>query len=423
MTPQHRIGVIADDFTGATDAALALRRSGLRTLLAFEDAASNASLPSHDALVIGLKTRTIPPQEAVDRSLQALKVHLRAEAETIYFKYCSTFDSTPAGNIGPVMDAVAETLNVERVVTTPASPEHGRTVTGGELFVDGIPLNQTHMRFHPLTPMEQSYLPVMLEAQSKFPVRLITQSELHSGALDQTLTHAGTGVSKVEFIVVDAEDSVDLDEIARSIVDAPFVAGAAGLIGALGRQVAQNREASIPESDDVEKTGLRTAILSGSCSQRTLEQLDYFAASGGSVFHLDARSFPSASELADRALEWWDALPVDADAAIASSVPPEVLAAVQAELGVHRSAEILEGAVANIAVGLWERGVRRFISAGGETSGAVVTALPIGIVELEDEAAPGVPWVRSTGDDRAALLLKSGNFGTADLFVQQTREK
>ncbi len=402
------LGAIADDFTGATDVAVAFRRGGLRTLLFFGVPPETEELPPHDAVVIALKSRSLPVDDAVSLSMEALRWLRNRDAEQIYFKYCSTFDSTPRGNIGPVLDALAQALPPGTVVTTPSSPEHGRTQYQGYLFVGDTLLAESPMRDHPATPMTDSRLPRLLRAQTDTPVALITHDVVRRGetAVREAMATGG-------YVLVDALTENDLRLLGRIVVDAPLVAGAAGL--AAGLAAARASTAAAPAA--ARTPDGPAAVLSGSCSARTLEQVAVMMRLGRPAHRLDPVTTPHPADLAADALTWYDSLTGGDAPVIYSSLSPAELKRTQDELGVVKSAEILETATGLIAAGLAERGVRRLVAAGGETSGAIVTALGVRGGVIGAEAAPGVPWIHPVGEGRPALLLKSGNFGDPDLLA------
>ncbi|AQZ66450.1 unnamed protein product [[Actinomadura] parvosata subsp. kistnae] len=410
------IGAIADDFTGATDVAVALRRRGLRTLLYFGLPPQGAQPPEHDAVVIALKTRTVHKADAVARSLRALRwLRAHGAAEQVYFKYCSTFDSTPEGNIGPVLDALADALEAPIVPMTPSSPEHGRTQYNGYLFVGDVLLGESHMRHHPLTPMTDSYLPRLLEAQSAYRSGVVTLPHVRGQAVERRL--AELREQGVRYAFVDALAEEDLMTAGRALVRAPLVAGAAGLAGGLA--AARAGAAGQEETAAPEPSG-PAAVLAGSCSSRTLEQVQVMIEAGRPAHRLDALTEQDADSLARRALAWYDALDArDGAPLIYSSLEPAKLRRVQQALGAERSAALLESAIGRIARGLVERGVTRLVTAGGETSGAVVSALGVPGGVIGAEAARGVPWIFVPSGP--ALLLKSGNFGDPDLLLEATR--
>ena len=411
------IAAIADDFTGATDVAVAFRQAGLRTAIRFGPPDGTTAAPACDALVVALKTRTVPGGEAVAASLRALDWLRNAGATRLYFKYCSTFDSTPAGNIGPVLDALSAALGAAQVVTTPAAPEHGRTQYQGYLFVEDRLLAESHMRHHPLNPMTDSHLPRVLGAQTRRRVGVLSLATVRSGAhaIRHHLAGAGEG-----YLLADAIDESDLRSIGRAVLDHPLVAGASGLarglagaIAAVPGFVARPDPPLAPQPAG----GTRAVALAGSCSARTLEQVRAFRESDAPAYRIDALAARDPLELAGDALRWYDANTQAAPVLLYSSATPAELARVQGALGVTGSAELIEAALRLIAVGLVARGVTRIVVAGGETAGAVVTALDIDGGLIGPEAAPGVPWILA---DRLELLLKSGNFGGPRLLLDAT---
>ncbi len=442
--PTGVLGAIADDFTGGTDLALSFRQAGLRTLLLFGVPPNGTDLPPHDALVVALKSRTAPVDEAVRDSLAAWRWLSRHGAQQLYFKYCSTFDSTAEGNIGPVLDALSEAVGASAVITTPSSPQHRRTVYQGQLFVDGILLSESHMAHHPLTPMTDSDLPRLLRAQTSHGVELLTLEAVRRGvhavrahltgspdpaagrvrARPETAERTGQGrppaaasYPKARYLIADGIDDDDLAILARAVADQPLSAGAAGLGGALAADRAARRRAELVEDPPSLATDAApAAILAGSCSRRTLEQIADFSRRGHPAFHVDPATGFDAAALAEQALAWVDTLSAGATPLLYTSVSPAELEAVHAAVGADIAAGVSEDALSRIAQGLVRRGVRRLVCAGGETSGAILNALDVWGATLGTAAAPGVPWIHTLGDDPLALLLKSGNFGDVALF-------
>ncbi|MFK0250599.1 3-oxo-tetronate kinase [Amycolatopsis azurea] len=402
------LGAIADDFTGATDVAVAFRRGGLRTLLFFGVPPETEVAPPHDAIVIALKSRAIPAADAVALSVDALRRLRNRNAEQIYFKFCSTFDSTPRGNIGPVLDALSQASPPGSVLMTPSSPEHGRTQYQGHLFVGDTLLAESPMRDHPATPMTDSHLPRLLRAQTTTPVSLVTHDVVRNG--ETALREAVADASG--YVLVDALTEDDLRLLGRVAVDSPLIAGAAGLAAGLA---AARTSTAAPTPETPAPTG-PAVVLSGSCSARTLEQVAVMLRLGRPAYRLDPVTTPDPDALAASALAWYDSLDAVGPLIYSSSSPAD-LQHTQRELGVARSAEILEKATGIIAVGLAGRGVRRLVAAGGETSGAVVTALDVRGGVIGAEAAPGVPWIHPVDERHPALLLKSGNFGEPGLLA------
>ncbi|MFV0253264.1 MAG: 3-oxo-tetronate kinase [Beutenbergiaceae bacterium] len=396
------IGVIADDATGATDVAAALSRAGLRTILAlrpFERPDRQA-----DAIVVALKSRSTPAARAISDSLGALAALRRSGCTRFYFKYCSTVDSTSAGNIGPVTEALAQELGAAAVVTTPAAPIHGRTVYCGHLFVNGQPLHETHMRDHPITPMRDSSLPRLLAPQVNGTVLQLPLATLRGDAstLAAVIEAEAEGISH---IVADAVDDGDLAALATAVHAQPLVAGSAGLIAAMARREARSvSELPSPPAG-------RTAIIAGSCSRRTLEQISRFQQSGRPSFRVAAGPGDTAESLTAAALSWWDSQPVESSALIYSSTPAD-----QRDDAALESGQLYEQVAGALAVALAGRGVQRLLVAGGETSGEVMRALGTSTAVVGAEAAVGAPWITDAERDMH-LVLKSGNFGTEELFI------
>ncbi|MFJ5830595.1 3-oxo-tetronate kinase [Streptomyces sp. NPDC093089] len=411
-----RIGCIADDFTGGTDVAAAFRRAGLRTALVFGTPDAATTLPPDcDAAVVALKSRSTPAAEAVADSTTAQSWLWAQGAAQIYFKYCSTFDSTAHGNIGPVTDALLDGAGATVTLHTPASPANGRTVYQGHLFVHDQLLSDSPLRHHPLNPMTDASLVRLLTPQTSHPVALIDWATVRSGPAavrDALLTHQRNGVRHV---IADALSDDDLAVLGAAALELPVVAGAAGLAEGLGHAYhATGTAASVPLPAEG-----RAAVLAGSCSARTLEQIAQFYAAGLPSLHLDVLAGATGRDIVTEALTWYDAQDPASPVLIYASASPEELAAVQAQLGVAEAAAQVEELLGALAVHLVDRGVNRLLVAGGETSGAVTTALDIRAVLVGDEADPGVPW--TTADTKTgplALMLKSGNFGAPDLFTR-----
>lgn len=422
------IGAIADDFTGGTDVAVALRQGGLRTLFYFGAPDPVESLPEHDAIVIALKTRTVAPADAVAQSLAAAEWLLAHGATQLFFKYCSTFDSKPEGNIGPVADALAALVGSRVTVAVPSAPEHLRTQYMGHLFVDRQRLDESPLRHHPLTPMTDSSVPRLLQAKTTARVELLDLRAVRSGSihlrqrLDALVDADSRGATETRsYAVVDALTEDDLVQIGRACLGDPLLTGAAGLARGLATAVTETRAASLAAfelGDDLLPAPGSAAVLAGSCSARTLQQIAVLQSHGHPSFQLDARRTQDPLALAGDALRWFDELDTVKEPLFFSSLPPAELRAVQLELGTDTASGILETAMGLIAVGLRARGTARVIVAGGETSGAVVTALGIQGAIIGAEIAPGVPWIHTVDEAPISLLLKSGNFGEVRFLAE-----
>jgi uncharacterized protein YgbK (DUF1537 family) len=411
-----RWGCIADDFTGGADVAAAFRRAGLSVTLQFGLPTEQSPTPNTDAVVIALKTRTIPAEDAVEESLAALRWLVTQGTERYYFKYCSTFDSTDDGNIGPVADALLDELGETTALVCPASPEHGRTSYLGHLFVGAHLLAESSMRHHPLTPMTDSLITRVLARQTTGAVGLLPLTAVRSGADGvrshlQDLRRSGT-----RHIVVDAVTDGDLRSVAQGADAIRLLTGGAGLAGALASVVDMARPSS-PQCDGetlVLPTGAGV-ILAGSCSTATLEQV----ATATKVFpsyRLDP-SVADVEELRDDVLSWLEDNWAHGPLLVYSSAGPDERQAAVAAWG-PRTAELLEETLGQVARRAVKLGAVRVVVAGGETSGAVVQSLDVAQVIVAGEADRGVPWCLAADGRDLALLLKSGNFGAPDLLVR-----
>ena len=416
------LGVIADDFTGASDVASMLVREGLRTVQLIGVPAADAPLPDADALVIALKSRTVPAAEAVAASLAALRwLRESAGVRQCYFKYCSTFDSTPAGNIGPVAEALLEALGSDFTIACPAFPENGRTVYRGHLFVGDQLLSESGMREHPLTPMTDANLVRVLQAQCRGKVRLLAHAALAGGVATAQARIAALRAEGVRIAIADAVDERDLRVLAEACIELPLLTAGSGLAQGLPTLYAA-RGWALPDAHaaDLPAVGGRAAVLSGSCSQASQAQLQHWLDAGRPALRLDPLALAEGRPVVDEALAWaagqaWPLL-------IYATAEPATLRRVQLQLGAARAGALVEQALAAVAQGLVERlGVHRLVVAGGETSGAVVQALGARALRIGAPIDPGVPWTQAEG--RALLLaLKSGNFGAVDFFSKALRQ-
>jgi uncharacterized protein YgbK (DUF1537 family) len=408
------IGAIADDFTGATDLGNMFVQGGLRTLLLLGVPAGGVDLAGYDAVIIALKSRAIPAAKAVEASLEALRWLQDKGAQRYYFKYCSTFDSTPHGNIGPVTDALLDALKEDFTVVVPAYPKYRRTVFQGHLFVGDLRLDESPLRHHPLNPMTDSSLVRLMEAQSKGKAGLVPFAAVHAGA--KPLRHAldALRVQGKRYAVVDTVLDDDLHAIAEACAGMRLLTGGSGL--ALGMAMRTSR-APGERTAGKTKSG-RSAVLAGSCSQATLAQIA-FAAKSMPHYAIDPADLAAGKDVAGAALAWAAPLLAASPVLIYSSADPDTVKSVQSALG-ERASHLIEQAFAAIASGLVQAGVETLVVAGGETSGAVVQGLNISALEIGAEIDPGVPWVCTTGSRPLALALKSGNFGAEDFFLKCT---
>jgi uncharacterized protein YgbK (DUF1537 family) len=415
------LGAIADDFTGATDLCNTLVRRGMRTVQLIDVPAADAPAPDAEAVVVALKSRTIPAADAVAMSLDALAWLRRAGARQILFKYCSTFDSTDSGNIGPVADALLDALGTDFTLFCPAFPENGRTIFKGYLFVGDVLLSESGMRDHPLTPMRDPSLVRVLQRQTVGRVGLVPQVTVAAGPPAVHAAFAALRQSGVRHAIVDAIADRDLESIGEAAADLALITGGSGI--ALGLPENFRRQGLLGDASDADALppiGGAAAVLSGSCSEATQAQVAYMA-ERAPIFTLDPIAAVDGRDIADEALAWAAQRLGDAPVLISATAAPDAVAAVQQRLGRERAGALVEKAMAQIAKGLVERGVRRFVVAGGETAGAVVQALGVKGLRIGRQIDPGVPWTVSLpgnlGEPPLALALKSGNFGAPDFFL------
>ena len=414
------LGCIADDFTGATDLCNTLVRQGLRTIQLIDVPATTDPVPDVDAVVIALKSRTIPAAEAIRQSLAALTWLQAAGCRQFFFKYCSTFDSTDDGNIGPVAVALLHALKSDFTIACPVFPETGRTLFKGHLFVGDQLLSDTHMRSHPLTPMTDSNLVAVLQRQTDLSVGLAAFDDVAAGPDRLQARFAELRQDGHSFAIVDAVCDADLMTIGAACADLPLITGGSGVAMGLPA-VYRNRgwlDGAAPDHAAV-STAVSggAAVLSGSCSAATLEQVSRFAAQQPQ-FQIDPLALATGQDVAAEALQW--ALPKlsAGPVLISASAAPRAVKAVQEQLGSSEAGALVEQCIARIAEGLVAAGVRRMVLAGGETSGAVVAKLNIKGLQIGAQIAPGVPATVTTGTPAIALALKSGNFGGPDFFAE-----
>jgi len=414
MSKPLLLGCIADDFTGATDLANNLVRAGMRVVQTI--GVPNAHLSAEvDAVVVALKSRTIAPQDAIDQSLQALQWLQGQGAQQIYFKYCSTFDSTAQGNIGPVTEALMQALQTDFTIATPAFPDNGRTVFKGYLFVGDVLLNESGMQHHPLTPMTDANLVRVMQAQCTSKVGLLTHKTIAQGAtaISQEITNLKQ--QGVRIAIVDAVSNDDLMRLGPALKGMPLVTAGSGV--AIG--LPQNFGLSpTPQASVLPKASGLQAVVSGSCSQATNRQVAHFKATGRPTFLIDPLHLKGSWEdLVQEALAWAQGHLASGPVLVYSTATPESVQAVQSQLGVEVAGHQVEQALAAIARGLVQQGVQQMVVAGGETSGACVQALAIEQLQIGPQIDPGVPWCHAhTPMGGVHITLKSGNFGTDDFF-------
>jgi uncharacterized protein YgbK (DUF1537 family) len=413
------LGCIADDYTGASDLANTLTRCGLRTVQTIGVPSDDLALPEVDAVVVSLKSRSIEAGLAVTKSRAAERWIRGRGASHVLFKICSTFDSTDAGNIGPVMDALRADSGDAIVLVTPAFPETGRTVYQGNLFVGAVPLNESPLKDHPLNPMHDSSLVRVLARQSKTKVGLVDLAVVTRGP-DAVRAHLADLAAKgFGAAIADAVFERDLETIGTVALDHRVSVGASGIGLGLARALVASGRAQANAATDIsdKSIGGPAACLAGSCSQATLQQIAK-AEQAMPVLHLDPEQVVAGKDEAQRALAWAKERLSKGPILIASSSTPDQVAALQARHGRDAAGHAIEQAMADIAEGLVQAGVRRLVVAGGETSGAVVDRLGIPGFLVGPEIAAGVPVLRAVGakDGEMLLALKSGNFGGPEFF-------
>lgn len=413
------LGCVADDFTGATDLASTLVRNGMRTVQVIGVPEPGAALPDADAIVVALKSRTLPVAEAVAQSLAALDRLRAGGCRQILFKYCSTFDSTPAGNIGPVADALGDALGSAIAVVCPAFPVNRRTIFQGHLFVGDRLLSESGMENHPLTPMRDPDLVRVMAQQAEGRVGLVPYTIVDRGSAAVVEALGALAAEGFRYAVTDALTDAHLRTLGTALDGVALVTGGSGI--AMGLPDNFRRAGLLPPRPDpgaLPEAPGHAAVLAGSCSAATLGQIEA-AARRFPVLRLDPLATPDAATLSAEALGWAETRLGDEPVVIAASAAPDAVAALQARLGRAAAGALVEDALARIATGLVSRGVRRLVAAGGETSGAVVSALGVRSLRIGDEIAPGVPWTHAeTEAGGLRLALKSGNFGGPDFFAE-----
>lgn len=412
---QPLLGCIADDFTGGTDLASMLVAGGMRTLQVI--GVPKGPIPADvDAVVVALKSRTQRKDHAVQASLAALEWLRAAGCRQFFFKYCSTFDSTAQGNIGPVADALMDALGTDFVLACPAFPENRRTLYQGHLFVGDALLSESGMRHHPLTPMTDANLVRVLSGQTTREVGLVPYSVVAQGATAireafEIERQAGKG-----YVIVDAIDNADLKVIGEAAADHLLITGGSGV--AIGLPANFARAGLLQGSKcaaELPSVGGYAAVLSGSCSVATNDQIEYWQRSRPS-FQLDPLLLAEGRDQVGDALAWASEHIATGPVLIYGSARPDQVKAAQERIGIEAAGLLVEQALSGIAVGLEALGVRRFVIAGGETSGAVVKALGVEALRIGAAIDPGVPWTLGMREVPVALALKSGNFGSVDFF-------
>jgi uncharacterized protein YgbK (DUF1537 family) len=410
------LGCIADDFTGATDLAGLLARSGMRVSLRI---GVPEGPPSKTAAleVIALKSRTAPVDAAVAETRAALAWLKSAGAKRFFWKYCSTFDSTAQGNIGPVAEALMADLGTEQTIYCPAFPENGRSIFMGNLFVGEQPLAESPMKDHPLTPMRDSNLMRLLAPQVTRPVGLCDRFTVEKGAACLRAELDALKAGGVAHVIVDAVANTDLQVIAEACRDMPLVTGGSAVAMPLPELYMADGTLSVDAAWTFRpEVGRGTIVLSGSASAMTNAQVATYLSTGAPAFHLDPLKL--AENGPEAVLSWLLEQDLERAPLVYATAQPDIVRAVQDKLGAAAAGEIVEAALSACAIAARDAGARRVIVAGGETSGAVTKGLGVTKLDIGPEIAPGVPWTYCTSaGHQIALALKSGNFGTETFFT------
>ncbi len=400
------LGCIADDFTGASDAASFLVKGGMSVQLYNGIPENTADLKPVQAIVIALKSRTQEAAQAVADSQKAAQFLLEQGITHLYFKYCSTFDSTPKGNIGPVCDALMEQMHAPYSLLCPSLPVNGRKVVDGKLFVNGIPLNESPMKDHPLTPMWDSHIANLMHPQSKYPCHILPRGTVWNADEDKTPC----------YLVPDYETDEDGEAIVRQFGHLAFLSGGSGLLKPLAEYLLSNSNNQNGESIPASAVPGKALLIAGSCSKMTLAQITWYQAQNLPSYRLDPPSLLNGSQTLDEIWEYVETHTDDHHAVLVySSDTPEMVRQYQ-ELGTERIAALLEQTSSDLAKRAVDHGYTRIISAGGETSGAVTKGLHFSSYQIGESIAPGVPVMVPATRPDIRLVLKSGNFGQEDFF-------
>lgn len=410
------IGCVGDDFSGSSDAASFFAKEGIKTLL-FNGTPKN-DLQDFDesiAVVIALKTRTEETKKAVSDTLEAFEWLKRNGAEQLFIKYCSTFDSTKKGNIGPIVDAALEKYNIKYTILCPALPVNGRTVVNGNLYVNGVPLHETHMKDHPLTPMWDSDIARLMEPQGKYPSLKINYEMLEMGKDAILKEIEAFGHDKEHFYVIpDYIEEKHSVKIVDVFGDLQLLTGGSGLMTQLSckyKNIISSEAENIPDLPEG-----KAIVLAGSCSKATLEQIEDFKSRNGKYIKIDPKALMDGSQTKEDIWKYIESVNEDS-VLVYSSASPENVREVQ-KAGAHIVSDLLEQTTAYMAKKAAENGFNRIIVAGGETSGAVTKILGYDSYLVGDSIAPGVPIMIPLRNKNIRLVLKSGNFGQKDFFIR-----
>ena len=404
------LGVVADDFTGAGDAASFLRAAGLNTLL-LSGTPGQELAEDCDAAVIALKSRSAPVGQAVRQSLEAFRWLEQAGACKLYFKYCSTFDSTPAGNIGPVADKMLEELGQPYTLLCPALPVNGRTVREGVLYVKGVPLARSPMKDHPLNPMWASEIPALMAPQSAYPCRVLSRREWEDQTLLESRLAQYGRESRHFYLVPDQENGEDARKLMTRFGELKFLTGGSGLMEALAAGCPREKSgtgglAGVPGP---------AVLLSGSCSRATEKQILRYRQNHPALA-LWAEKLLDGRQSYEELWDFYQKNREDSPLFYSAGASEPLMASEEESRRSRWAGAALENTLARLARDALDQGARRLIVAGGETSGAVARQLGFAGYRIGPPVAPGVPVMAPLGQPQLRVVYKSGNFGEADFF-------
>ncbi len=404
------LGCIGDDFTGSSDLANTLAKQGMRTVLYSGVPDGKKAATNVEAGVVALKSRSNAPEEAVAQSLDALHWLQQQGCKQFFFKYCSTFDSTTKGNIGPVAESLAAELNAPQVIVCPAFPGTGRSVYQGHLFVNDVLLSESGMQNHPITPMTDSDLRRVMQSQCTASVGHVSHANVGRGSSSIKKKLEELQAEGHLFMVVDAINDNDLTAIGKAAADLPLITGGSGVALGLPANFAESGQISGHQVPWSGSDGPVVA-LSGSCSIATRSQIEVHNRDNP-CFALEPEKIIDGSLTVDQIVDWvkqQDKVPL-----VYSSAEPEQVANIQKAHTQEVVSQSLEQFFAQLAQKLIAIGTTRLISAGGETSGAIVEGLNLSSLDIGPEIDPGVPALRVNNE--LVVALKSGNFGSPDFF-------
>lgn len=415
------LGAIADDLTGATDLANTLVQNGVRVAQVIGVPDGNIDIGEAQAVVIALKSRTLPVAKAVHQSLQALEWLRAQNVRQILFKYCSTFDSTEKGNIGPVTEALLDRLDVDFTLICPAFPANGRRVFQGHLFVDDMLLSDSPMKDHPLTPMRDASVIRLMQAQSQWPVGLIPLSDVIAGPQAIARKIDELRAQGIRHGVIDAICDDDLHVIGQAAASHRLITGGSAVAMGLPENLRKAGLLGMSQPPVIPASKGRSVVLAGSCSAATRRQIEHVTKKWPTQ-KLQVDRIAQGHNITSEVVDWAVRQPDDTPVLIYGSADPAEVLRMQQLFGKDVAGRMMENALGKIAVALRAKGFGRYVVAGGETSGAVVASLGISALGIGPEITPGVPWTHTIGQDGLALALKSGNFGQDDFFLRAFKQ-